>query len=69
MKKNEQPVEMPHIPHMCVQSIIRRHAAGWIMHKEKAIAEYLFAKAEEMATDILAALEQMSPKRESGGEG
>jgi hypothetical protein len=52
----------------CIESIIRRHATGWIMDKEKPIADYIFSKAEEMATDIVALLDTL-PRTDSGKKG
>lgn len=49
----------------CIESIIRRQATGWVMDNEQPIADYLFAKAEEMASAILAVYPPTPPKRES----
>lgn len=49
----------------CIESIIRRHASGWIMDKEMPMSDYLFAKAEEMAVAILAVYPPQTSERES----
>lgn len=62
---NEQPDERTVIAQAGIESIIRRHAIGWIMDKEQPMADYLFSKAEEMASAILAVYPPHAIEREA----
>lgn len=56
--------EISVVTQACIESILRRHMTGWVVEKNASLADYMFARAEEAAREIVAHYPPASTVRE-----